>query len=89
VADAGPTPVEQAERTLLRTHVEQALAALSERERRVVTLRFGLGDGQAHTLTAVAEQVGVSRERIRQIEGKALRKLGHPRRSQQLRDFVE
>ncbi len=89
VADAGPTPVEEAERTLLRTHVEQALAALSERERWVVTLRFGLGDGQAHTLTAVAEQVGVSRERIRQIEAKALRKLRHPSRSKKLKDYLD
>ena len=89
VPDAGPAPAEEAARTLLTAHLAQALAELSERERRVMELRFGLRDGQARTLEEVAEQVGVSRERIRQIEGKALRKLRHPRRSQHLRDFVE
>ncbi len=70
-------------------HLDQALAELSERERRVLELRFGLRDGQAHTLEGVAEQFGISRERIRQIEGTALRKLRPPRRSKALRDLVE
>ena len=89
VPDAGPAPAEEATRTLLTVHLDQALAELSERERRVVELRFGLRDGQARTLEGVAEQFGVTRERIRQIEAKALRKLRHPSRSQKLRDFVE
>ena len=89
VPDPGRAPVEEAARRLLPTHLDQALATLSERERGVVALRFGLRDGQARTLEEVAEQVGVSRERIRQIEGKALRKLRHPSRSTALRDFVE
>ncbi len=88
VPDGGPAPAEEAARTMLTVHLDQALAELSERERRVLELRFGLRDGQARTLEEVAEQVGVSRERIRQIEGTALRKLRHPSRSQHLRDFL-
>ncbi len=89
VPDTGPAPAEEAARTLLAVHVDQALAELSERERRVVELRFGLRDGQARTLEGVAEQFGVTRERIRQIEAKALRKLRHPSRSDKLKSFLE
>ena len=63
--------------------------AATERERRVVELRYGLDGGEARTLEAVADEFGLSRERIRQIEAKALRKLRHPSRSKRLRSFVE
>ena len=73
---------------LLREQLEKVLAALTERERKVLTLRFGLEDGKARTLEEVGKIFNVTRERIRQIEAKALRKLRHPARSKKLRDFL-
>ncbi|PJF26221.1 MAG: RNA polymerase sigma factor RpoD, partial [Phototrophicales bacterium] len=69
--------------------IKNALGVLSDREREVLEQRFGLVDGQDHTLEEVGRYFGVTRERIRQIEAKALRKLRHPTRSRQLRDYLE
>ncbi len=83
-----PQPMEQAMRDLLREQIQEALAALSERERQVLELRFGLLDGKAHTLEEVGRYFDITRERVRQIETKALRKLRHPEYSRQLRDYL-
>ncbi len=69
--------------------MDQALGELSDREQRVVRLRFGLDDGQVRTLEEVGKAFGVTRERIRQIESKVLAKLRHPIRSQRLRDYLD
>jgi RNA polymerase primary sigma factor len=82
-------PVDAASRQLLKEQIRSALGVLSEREREVLEMRFGLTDGQDHTLEEVGKHFGVTRERIRQIEAKALRKLRHPTRSRQLRDYLE
>ncbi len=82
-------PVDAASRQLLKEQIRSALGVLSEREREVLEMRFGLTDGQDHTLEEVGRHFGVTRERIRQIEAKALRKLRHPTRSRQLRDYLE
>ena len=82
-------PVEAATYHLLRNQVEDVLASLTLRERRVLQLRFGLEDGRSRTLEEVGREFGVTRERIRQIEAKALRKLRHPTRSKKLRDFLD
>ena len=82
-------PVDAASRQLLKEQIRSALGVLSEREREVLEMRFGLHDGQDHTLEEVGRHLGVTRERIRQIEAKALRKLRHPTRSRQLRDYLE
>ena len=82
-------PMDAAAREMLRESVQNALAVLSERERQVLELRFGLMDGKDHTLEEVGLYFNVTRERIRQIESKALRKLRHPTRSRQLRDFLK
>jgi RNA polymerase primary sigma factor len=82
-------PVDAASRQLLKEQIRSALGVLSEREREVLEMRFGLQDGQDHTLEEVGKHLGVTRERIRQIEAKALRKLRHPTRSRQLRDYLE
>ena len=82
-------PVDAASRQLLKEQIRSALGVLSEREREVLEMRFGLSDGQDHTLEEVGRHLGVTRERIRQIEAKALRKLRHPTRSRQLRDYLE
>ncbi|MHB1980358.1 MAG: RNA polymerase sigma factor RpoD, partial [Sulfobacillus sp.] len=74
---------------LLREQLEEVLDSLTERERKVLRLRFGLDDGRARTLEEVGQVFGVTRERIRQIEAKALRKLRHPTRSKKLRDYLE
>ena len=87
--DKLPTPVEAASRQLLKEQIRQALGVLSDREREVLEMRFGLNNGQDHTLEEVGRHFGVTRERIRQIEAKALRKLRHPTRSRQLRDYLE
>ncbi len=87
--DKMPGPVDAASRQLLKEQIRSALGVLSEREREVLELRFGLIDGQDHTLEEVGKHFGVTRERIRQIEAKALRKLRHPTRSRQLRDYLE
>jgi RNA polymerase primary sigma factor len=81
-------PMDAAAREMLREQVQHALAALSERERQVLELRFGLVDGKDHTLEEVSRYFSVTRERIRQIEAKALRKLRHPTRSRHLRDYL-
>ena len=82
------TPEEKADRQLLKEQVRGVLSVLSDREREVLEMRFGLKDGQDHTLEEVGKHFGVTRERIRQIEAKALRKLRHPTRSRQLRDYL-
>ena len=82
------SPVEATDRELLREQMRDILASLSERERNVLALRFGLEDGESHTLEEVGLLFGVTRERIRQIEAKALRKLRHPTRSRKLRDYL-
>ena len=82
-------PVDAASRQLLKEQIRSALGVLSDREREVLQMRFGLSDGQDHTLEEVGRHFGVTRERIRQIEAKALRKLRHPTRSRQLRDYLE
>jgi len=81
-------PAEAASGELLREQVHAALDQLNHREREVLEMRFGLKDGQAHTLEEVGQEFGVTRERIRQIEAKALRKLRHPIRSRKLRDYL-
>jgi RNA polymerase primary sigma factor len=82
-------PSEAAARAMLNEAVNQALAELSEREQKVVRLRFGLDDGQMRTLEEVGKEFGVTRERIRQIESKTLAKLRHPMRSSRLRDYLD
>jgi len=89
ISDPGPTPYDQTSRQLLKEHMEEVLATLSDREKKVLILRFGLEDGRPRTLEEVGAQFGVTRERIRQIEAKALRKLRHPSRSKKLRDYLE
>ena len=86
--DAALEPMDAAARDLLRAQVPHALAALSARERQVLELRFGLIDGKDHTLEEVSRYFNVTRERIRQIEAKALRKLRHPTRSRHLKDYL-
>jgi RNA polymerase primary sigma factor len=81
-------PMDAAAREMLREQVQNALAALSERERQVLELRFGLLDGKDHTLEEVSRYFSVTRERIRQIEAKALRKLRHPTRSRHLKEYL-
>lgn len=83
------TPADAASRELLKAQLHSVLAELSDRERRVLLLRFGLEDGRARTLEEVGKEFNVTRERIRQIEAKALRKLRHPSRSRKLKDYLE
>jgi RNA polymerase primary sigma factor len=83
-----PAPVDAASFLLLREQIESVLDTLNEREQRVLRLRFGLDDGKARTLEEVGREFGVTRERIRQIEAKALRKLRHPQRSKRLKDYL-
>ncbi|HOA71126.1 MAG TPA: RNA polymerase sigma factor RpoD [Bacillota bacterium] len=81
-------PAEAASFVMLKEQIEEVLDTLNEREQRVLRLRFGLDDGKARTLEEVGREFGVTRERIRQIEAKALRKLRHPQRSKKLRDYL-
>jgi RNA polymerase primary sigma factor len=82
-------PADAASHRLLKEQVETVLGQLTERERRVLELRFGLGDGRSRTLEEVGREFGVTRERIRQIESKALKRLRHPSRSKKLKDYLE
>jgi len=83
-----PTPTQSAYENLLREKVEEVLSTLTAREARILRLRFGLQNGRSYTLEEVGQKFGLTRERIRQIEGRALRRLRHPRRSRHLRDFT-
>lgn len=87
--DNVPVPADAATFTLLKEQLEEVLGTLTEREQKVLTLRFGLEDGRARTLEEVGKEFNVTRERIRQIEAKALRKLRHPSRSRKLEDYLE
>ncbi len=84
-----PVPAEAASATILREELLKVLETLTEREQKVLRLRFGLDDGRTRTLEEVGKEFNVTRERIRQIEAKALRKLRHPSRSKKLKDFLE
>ncbi|NIM05780.1 MAG: sigma-70 family RNA polymerase sigma factor [Armatimonadetes bacterium] len=86
--DETPPPPEAAEQTLLRTTLDELLTTLRPREERILRLRFGLQDGHRYTLEEVGEKFGLTRERIRQIEKQALRRLRHPRRSRRLKDYL-
>jgi RNA polymerase primary sigma factor len=87
--DSSPTLSESTNTEVLRELMDEVLSSLNAREGRVLQLRFGLVDGQPHTLEEVGQKFGVTRERVRQIEAAALRKLRHPRRSRRLKDFLE
>ena len=87
--DNVPVPADAAAFTLLKEQLEEVLGTLTEREQKVLTLRFGLEDGRARKLEEVGKEFNVTRERIRQIEAKALRKLRHPSRSRKLKDYLE
>ena len=87
--DDAPAPADAASHTLLKEQLEEVLQSLTEREAKVLRLRFGLEDGRPRTLEEVGKEFDVTRERIRQIEAKALRKLRHPSRSKKLKDFLD
>ena len=87
--DDAPVPAEAASQTLLKEQLADVLKTLTPREEKVLRLRFGLEDGRPRTLEEVGKEFNVTRERIRQIEAKALRKLRHPSRSKKLRDFLD
>ena len=87
--DEAPVPAEAASQTLLKEQLDEVLKTLTPREEKVLRLRFGLEDGRPRTLEEVGKEFNVTRERIRQIEAKALRKLRHPSRSKKLRDFLD
>ena len=87
--DNVPVPAEAAAQTLLKEQLDEVLNTLTEREQKVLRLRFGMNDGRARTLEEVGKEFDVTRERIRQIEAKALRKLRHPSRSRKLRDYLD
>ena len=87
--DNVPVPAEAAAQTLLKEQLDDVLDTLTEREQKVLRLRFGMNDGRARTLEEVGKEFDVTRERIRQIEAKALRKLRHPSRSRKLRDYLD
>lgn len=87
--DDAPAPADAASHTLLKEQLSEVLGTLTEREEKVLRLRFGLEDGRSRTLEEVGKEFDVTRERIRQIEAKALRKLRHPSRSKKLKDFID
>ena len=84
-----PVPEEAATHTLLKEQLNEVLATLTPREAKVLSLRFGIEDGRPRTLEEVGKEFNVTRERIRQIEAKALRKLRHPSRNKKLKDFLD
>jgi RNA polymerase primary sigma factor len=86
--DESPAPHDSAAYTLLKEQLEEVMGTLTPREAKVLKLRFGLEDGKARTLEEVGREFQVTRERIRQIEAKALRKLRHPSRSKRLKDYM-
>jgi RNA polymerase primary sigma factor len=86
--EVNPTPLQSAYQSMLKEKLEEVLASLSPREARVLRLRFGLDDGNPYTLEEVGRKFGLTRERIRQIEGRALRQLRHPRRARQLKEYL-
>ena len=83
-----PTPMQSAYAKLLSEKMEEVLETLPPREARILRLRFGLENGRTYTLEEVGQKFGLTRERIRQIESKALRRLRHPRRARQLREYL-
>ncbi|MFP4662388.1 MAG: RNA polymerase sigma factor RpoD [Halanaerobiales bacterium] len=87
--EESPQPTESVNHILLKEQLDDVLSTLTEREKRILELRFGIGDGRNRTLEEVGKEFGVTRERIRQIEAKALRKLRHPTRSHKLKDYVD
>jgi RNA polymerase primary sigma factor len=87
--DDTPSPEDVALSQVMKEQVEEALCTLTDRESRVLRLRFGMEGGRPHTLEEVGREFGVTRERIRQIEAKALRKMREPSRSSKLRDYIE
>lgn len=89
IQDVGASPTDQATQALLKDHIREVLSSLSPREAKVLEYRFGLEDGKQRTLEEVGREFGVTRERIRQIEAKAIRKLRHPTRAKKLRDYLE
>ena len=86
--DHTPTPADTTHQMLLRDRLEESLSTLSPREVRILRMRFGLLNGRSYTLEEVGKKFGLTRERIRQIEGQALRRLRHPSRSRALRDYL-
>jgi RNA polymerase primary sigma factor len=86
--EESPTPMQSAYQSMLKDKLEEILSTLSPREARVLRLRFGLDDGTSYTLEEVGRKFGLTRERIRQIEGRALRQLRHPKRARQLKDYL-
>ncbi|MBI3342153.1 RNA polymerase sigma factor RpoD [Candidatus Curtissbacteria bacterium] len=89
IQDASASPTDQATQALLKDHIREVLETLSPREAKVLEYRFGLEDGKQRTLEEVGKEFGVTRERIRQIEAKAIRKLRHPTRAKKLRDYLD
>jgi RNA polymerase primary sigma factor len=86
--EVSPTPMQSAYQSMLKDKLEEILSTLTPREARVLRLRFGLDDGTTYTLEEVGQKFGLTRERIRQIEGRALRQLRHPKRARQLKDYL-
>ncbi|MXV93155.1 MAG: sigma-70 family RNA polymerase sigma factor, partial [Chloroflexi bacterium] len=87
--DREPKPADSAYSKLLKSKLQELLETLTPREARILRLRFGLQNGHSYTLEEVGQMFGLTRERIRQIEGRALRRLRHPRRSRKLRDYLD
>ncbi|MBM3259566.1 MAG: RNA polymerase sigma factor RpoD [Candidatus Sericytochromatia bacterium] len=87
--DTSELPIDRVSREMLREHINEVLEQLQDREREVLRMRFGLDDGHSHTLEEVGQRFNVTRERIRQIEAKALRKLRHPNRNKRLKGYIE